>query len=383
MHTSRIRSLSFGLSLLALMCVLGLDYIRSQRGDEAWLFRPRTPGAGEGWTDQTPGELVLAQIQAVGVASDKVSQYRDSEGIHHMMLELTPEQYGDLESRLDRELSRVRAQATKSRRGQEGGKAYYLWQIEDRNKQLLSLLISCRTGPDPTGAASRPGQTQPALNKVAIIIDDMGNSLEAIEEVTRLGQAITVAILPYSRLAHETATIARQNNLEVILHLPLESLYNYYDNNHTQGIIHSGMDADEIIRAVEESVGQVPYIDGVNTHMGSKITSDPVLIRIVLEQLKNRGLYFIDSRTTAESVAFDEAQRMGIPSAFRNVFLDSEIEEGFIRSQLIRLFRHAQQNGSAVGICHPSPETLKVLRENLHLVERYGLQTVFASEVVY
>jgi hypothetical protein len=299
-----------------------------------------------------------------------------------MMLELTPEQYTDLESRLERELPRIQAQATRSRRRQEEGRIYYLWQIEDRNKQLLSLLISSRTGPDPMEAAVRPGRAQPARNKVAIIIDDMGNSLEAIEEVIRLGQAITVAVLPYSRLAHETATIARQNNLEIILHLPLESLYNTYDNNHTRGIIHSGMNADEIIRAVEESVGQVPYIDGVNTHMGSRITSDSGLIRIVLEQLKNRGLYFIDSRTTAESVAFDEARMMGIPSAFRNVFLDSEIDEDFIRSQLIRLFRYAQQNGSAVGICHPSAETLKVLRENLHLVERYDLQMVFASEVV-
>ena len=346
------------------------------------MFRPRTPAPEAAWADQTPGDLILEQVEAVGVSSDKVSQYRDSEGIHHMMLELTPEQYGNLEGRLDQELPRSKAQASKSRREQEEGRTYYLWQIEDRDKQLLSLLISCRTGPGPAGTEPRPGQTQSARNKVAIIIDDMGNSLEAIEKVIRLGQAITVAVLPYSRLAHETATIARQNNLEVILHLPLESLYNYYDNNHTRGIIHSGMDADEIISAVEESVGQVPYIDGVNTHMGSKITSDTDLIRIILEQLKNRGLYFIDSRTTAESVAFDEAQKMGIPSAVRNVFLDSEIEEGFIRSQLIRLFRHAQQNGSAVGICHPSPETLKVLRENLHLVERYGLQTVFASEVV-
>jgi polysaccharide deacetylase 2 family uncharacterized protein YibQ len=382
MHTSRIRSLTIAFSILALTCVLGLDYLRSLRDGAAWLFRARTPESPVAWTDQTPGELVLAQAQAMGVSPDKVSQYRDSEGIHHMMLEVTPEQYRELETRLDRELPRVRAKATKSQREQEEDKTYYLWQIQDRNKQLLSLLVSCRTGPVQVEAGPRPEQPQQTRNRVAIIIDDMGNSLDAIEAVTRLGQAITVAILPYSSLAHETASIAHQNNLEVILHLPMESLYNSYDNTHTEGIIHSGMTTEEIIRTVEESLGQFPYIDGVNTHMGSKITSDSKLIQIVLEQLKNRGLYFIDSRTTAESVAFDVAQRMEIPSAVRNVFLDSEIEEGFIRSQLIRLFRHAQQNGYAVGICHPSPETLKVLRENLHLVERYGLQTVFASEVV-
>ncbi len=382
MHKSRIRTLSIAFSILALICVLGLDYLQFAQHGRAWLFRARAPKPQLAWTDQTPVELVLAQVQEMEISSEKVSQYRDSEGIQHMMLELTQEQYRELELRLDQELPRARAEATKSQREQEEDKVYYLWQIQDRNKQLLSLLVSCRTGPEEAEAGFHTEQPQLAQSRVAIIIDDMGNSLDAIEEVTRLGRAITVAILPYSSMAHETARIARQNNLEVILHLPLESLYNTYENTHTEGIIHSGMNPEEIIRTVEESLGQVPYIDGVNTHMGSKITSDSHLIQIVLEQLKNRGLYFIDSRTTAESVAYNVAQQMGIPSAFRNVFLDSEIEEGFIRSQLIRLFRHAQQNGYAVGICHPSRETLKVLRENLHLAERYGLQTVFASEIV-
>ena len=375
----RHRTLVVSLTILAFLCVAGLDYIRWWKGGDAWVFGTRTPPPAEITPPSvlTSSEIVLAQARSLEIPPESLSQYRDSEGIHHMMLEVTPEQYQSLEPLLDKEFAQAGAQATKERRRQEQGKTYYLWRIRDKNNQLLSLLVSSG---EAVPAAARPSQT--AKNKVAIIIDDMGNSLDAIESVCRLRRAITIAVLPYSPLAHETATIARQNNLEVILHLPLESLYNEYDNNHTAGIIHSGMSPQEIVSSVAESLGQVPFIDGVNTHMGSKITSDPDLIRVVLEQLKNRGLYFIDSRTTAQSVAFAEAQSMGIPSAFRNVFLDSEIDEDFIRNQLLSLFRFAQQNGLAVGICHPSPETLRVLRDYVHLADDYNLEMVFASEVV-
>ncbi len=379
MPSSPFRSLSAVFIVLALLCVVGLDYIRWQQKEESWIFKTRraeTPGL-----PKTPAEIIQTQIRSLGISNQAVSQYRDSEGILHMMLELTPKQYLTLEKELDIEFSRIQAQTTKQVREGQTDKSYILWRIQDQSKQLLSLLVSF-----PKAAGEEPDIPRElpklAKNKVAIIMDDMGNSLEAVEQMSRLGQAITIAILPFSSMAHETASIARQNNLEIILHLPLESLYNDYDNNHTQGIIHSEMSRQEIIQAVQTSMGQVPYIDGVNTHMGSKITSNPELIRIILQELKDRGLYFIDSRTTAESVAYDEARNLGIPTAFRNVFLDTEIDEVFIRNQLIRLFQYAQQNGTAVGICHPSPETLKVLRENIHLIDNYGLQMVFASEVV-
>ncbi len=379
---SQTRTLTLGLLILALICILGLDYIQWRQNDSAWIFGSPVPQRPSGWIEQTLSDIVKEQVLAMGLSPDVISQYRDSEGIQHMMLEATPEQYRNLESRLDRELSRISAHATKNEREQTEDKIYYLWRIQDQSNQLLSLLVSCRR--DSVGPEKSSGSPPPraAIHKVAIIIDDMGNSLESIQEVCQLKRPITVAVLPYSPLSRETATIARRNNLEVILHLPLESLFNEYDNSHTPGIIHSAMSPEDIIDTLEESLSQVPFIDGVNTHMGSKITSDPEIIRLILAQLKGRGLYFIDSRTTAQSVAFDIAQRMGIPTAFRNVFLDGEIDEDYIRNQLIRLFEQARQNGRAVGICHPSPETLKVLKEYFPLVERYGLQPVFASEIV-
>ncbi len=379
MH-SRRKSPYLFLVLLAVICTLGLDYIQMRKGNSAYLFGPRLEKPKV--RQENLSEIIYQNILTLGIAEDAISQYRDSEGIQHMMIMVSPELYADLERLLDEELAKREATASKTTREHDPDNIYHLWSIQGKERQRLSLLVSSPLEPVITTPKEKPVQVLPERPKIAIIIDDMGNSLDAIYEICALNENITVAVLPYSPLAQETANIARQNGLEVILHLPLESLNNVYDNNHTDGIILTDMSQAEIEHAVADSLTQVPYITGVNTHMGSKVTSHPEVIRTVLEQIQGKELYFVDSRTTARSVAYDVAQEMGIPSGFRHVFLDSEFDEIFIRRQLMLLFRHAQENGSAIAICHPSPETLKVLKESLYLAAEYNLQTVFASKIV-
>jgi len=293
------------------------------------------------------------------------------------MIDLTAEEYERLGPRLQARFSREGAEIFQQERNREGDSAYELWKI-NRAGTAMSLLLKRPPAPTPPPeSASRP------RGRVALIMDDMGNSLEAIYDLCALNRAMTVAVLPYSPLARETANIARDNNLEVILHLPLESLNNEYDNTHTRGLIHTRMSPDDIVRTVEDSLEQVPHIKGVNTHMGSRITPDPALMKIILERIKGHELYFVDSRTTADSVAYDIARGMGIPSGFRHVFLDSEFEEQSIKRQLKLLFERAERNGRAIGICHPSPQTMKVLRENFHLLAEYNLEPVHASALVH
>jgi polysaccharide deacetylase 2 family uncharacterized protein YibQ len=373
--------LNFVLVIFAALCVLGLDFIQMKKGNSAYLFRSR-PIEPEVSAAENLGALVYESALKLGITEDAISQYRDSEGIEHMMIMVPPGLYPDLEQHLDTELDRVEATATKKAREHTPGSVYHLWNIRGKSRQQLSLLVTSQLEPVLTTPQEKPREQAPGRPKIAIIIDDMGNSLDAIYEICALNENITVAVLPYSPLAQETASIARQNGLEVILHLPLESLNNVHDNNNTEGIILTGMSQTEIESAVGDSLSRVPYISGVNTHMGSKVTSQPDVIRLVLEQIQGKELYFVDSRTTARSVAYNLAQEMGIPSGYRHIFLDSEFDENFIRGQLMQLFRHAQQNGTAIAICHPSPETLKVLRESLYLATEYNLQTVFASEIV-
>jgi len=105
-------------------------------------------------------------------------------------------------------------------------------------------------------------------------------------------------------------------------------------------------------------------------------------MRIILQVLKEKNLYFIDSLTGSRSVAYNLAQEMGIPSSYRRVFIDATSSELSIKRRLVELFGWAQKKGEAIGICHPLEETLRVLKANSHLVEEYELEPVFVSQIV-
>jgi polysaccharide deacetylase 2 family uncharacterized protein YibQ len=142
------------------------------------------------------------------------------------------------------------------------------------------------------------------------------------------------------------------------------------------------MSQEDIRELVEESIARVPYLQGVNNHMGSKITQEETVMRPILEALKRRDLFFLDSRTTADSIAFDLARKMGLPSAYRNVFLDTPVGVEASKKKLSELIRISRKTGRAIGIGHPFPETLQALREGLPLLAGSGVKPVFVSEII-
>jgi polysaccharide deacetylase 2 family uncharacterized protein YibQ len=210
----------------------------------------------------------------------------------------------------------------------------------------------------------------------------MGNSLEALHEVCDLHVPLTISVLPQSPYGQETAQTAHDNHLEVMLHLPGESVNHQEGNPAPMAIVRSDMTADEIVAMLEDSLGRVPYATGVNNHMGSKITQEEPVMRPILGFIKEKGLFFVDSRTASQSIAYDLAQKMGVRSTYRNVFLDSEVGVEFSRKKLIELFKLAQKKRRAVGIGHPFPETLQALKSNLHLSKKYGVSLVLASQII-
>lgn len=365
--------------LVGLFSALGLDYVAWKKGEKSYLFYALARKEKVTAKKDVLSDIILSNVSTNNIPPGSINQFRDSEGINHFMIDLSFEQYTSLESLLKEEFQKVDAFIIKKEEQKFEEKNYYLWEVKGKKKQRLTILFSClkerlKTEEKPSIIVSK--------NKVAIIIDDMGQSLKAINDICSINQPITVAILPYSPLASETAGIARQNNLEVILHIPMESINNIEGNNSVEGIILSKMSEEEIIETVEKDLDQVPYIIGVNNHMGSKITADKNLMRIILERIKLRNLFFVDSRTTGKTVAYNVARSLKIPTASRQVFLDSEVNEGYIERKLHELFRLARKNGKAIGICHPFEETLKVLKENILLVEKYNLQPVFVSQIV-
>jgi polysaccharide deacetylase 2 family uncharacterized protein YibQ len=325
-------------------------------------------------------ESVLRLLDACGIPEDSVLQLADKDGSPFFMIHLTGESYANLEPRLEEEPRGENAVFEVEEKEFPGWDSHS-WRITGADETLSIIFSSLRPLPAPEKKL-KEAVPPPTANLAAVIIDDMGNSLKDLETICLLRQPITISILPFSPFAEETARIAHENGLEVMLHLPGESLNHQEGNDSTAGLIRSDMSRGEIQELVEESIVRVPYIRGVNNHMGSKITQRQEVMLPILEILKRHKLFFLDSRTTADSIAFDLARKLGLRSAYRNVFLDSSIGLDFSKQKLIELAHISRKTGRAIAIGHPFPETLQALREGLPLLAGYGVRPVFISEII-
>jgi polysaccharide deacetylase 2 family uncharacterized protein YibQ len=198
------------------------------------------------------------------------------------------------------------------------------------------------------------------IPRVAIIMDDMGMSDEYLDVLLALDYPVTLSVLPGESHSVETATLAHDRGWEVMLHLPMEPL-NYPEVNPGENALFISMGKKEITRRLTDCIDSVPFISGVNNHMGSRFTGDEEGMSAVLAVLNRYELYFVDSRTTADTVAYTMALGMGVPVAERNVFLDNEQDVEKIEANIEKLLDLAAREGFAVGICHPYDETVTAL----------------------
>jgi uncharacterized protein len=143
-----------------------------------------------------------------------------------------------------------------------------------------------------------------------------------------------------------------------------------------------GMKSGEVEREVAGMLETVPHAAGVNNHQGSRATADASLMNELMPLLHRRGLFFIDSRTTAATVAYAAAQRAKVPSASRKVFLDDAVSREAVRVQIRLAARDAERNGFAIAIGHPHQATITALAEEIPQLEAHGIRFVFASDVV-
>lgn len=225
---------------------------------------------------------------------------------------------------------------------------------------------------DPQAGAQRPSKGP--LGRIAIVIDDLGRSVADIDRLGKLGVPITYAVLPFE---HSTPqVVARLAGKEVLIHLPMAPV-NGRDPG--PGALVEGMSAAELTAATRAALEQVPGAVGVNNHMGSGITADPVAMGAILAVIGERGLFFLDSRTTAASVGYRLALERGIPSAERQVFLDPDLSVDAIRAQFQRLLDIAREQGAAVAIGHPHTTTLDVLEAEVPRALAAGYEVVPVS----
>jgi len=221
----------------------------------------------------------------------------------------------------------------------------------------------------------------PRLLHAAIIIDDLGANLEKPRQLLALPYALTFSILPHLSDSAETAREAQHAGREVILHLPMEPMPSPHAPPGTADI-RVGMNRLEIEHVIDSDLASVPQAAGVNNHMGSRATADPRLMAAVMRSLAGRHLFFIDSRTTASSVAFDAARRQGLPAFYRSVFLDDTQSVPYTLGQLREFRRVLEEQGAALAIGHPYPTTIAALAKFLPALVRDDVELEPASQLL-
>lgn len=213
---------------------------------------------------------------------------------------------------------------------------------------------------------------------VALVIDDLGYNRDRARRALALPPPVTAAVLPDAPYTTQIARAAERAGISLLVHLPMQG---NEDDVHA-GLLHGGMSQPRFRQRVRQGLARVPGAIGVNNHMGSVLTTDRGAMDLLMHELRAAPapLLFLDSRTTADSVAFNAATRAGVATARRDVFLDNDLDPAAIEHQFQRWLRRAYATGCALAIAHPHPETLVVLERLLPHVK--GVRRVGIAEYV-
>ena len=216
---------------------------------------------------------------------------------------------------------------------------------------------------------------------IAIIIDDLGYNWKEAKRIIQLPGPTACAILPHTRFAKKIAELARQQNKEVLLHLPMES--SQIDKDAGPGKLDSTMSALEVELTIDYNLKSVPNVTGINNHMGSQLTKDRIYMNRLMRVIqKKKGLFFVDSLTSPKSVAAETARKYGLPYLVRDIFLDTVRDKQFIDNQFDKLLQLAHQRKYALAIGHPYTETISVLERRLPDLEKQGIRLTSLSSML-
>lgn len=227
-----------------------------------------------------------------------------------------------------------------------------------------------------------PAVIESGRGKIAVVMDDMGGSLKTLRELLRLNVMITPSILPGTSRAIPATTLLQEQGREYMIHMPMQPR-SYPRTNPGANALLLGQSDAETRRLVQSYMAGVPGAVGGNNHMGSRYTAESAPMRVVLSELKQHDLFFIDSRTIGNSVAFSEARKMGLKTATRNIFLDNNEDISYIRQQIHKMVNMAGENREIIAICHPYAETLEAFRLEQEWLRQQPVDFVSASSLVH
>jgi len=262
------------------------------------------------------------------------------------------------------------------------GKSASIQASQISNCLQLEVRVLNRVTHQLTFVPSMPSTLKTAHRpKIAIVIDDLGGENKISKELLHWDLPLTFSILPFAPYSKTLAEEAHRRGKEIILHLPMEPR-GYPEIKPGEGVLLREMDEPTLLRQLSKDIEAVPYIKGVSNHMGSRLMEDPEKIRIVFSELKRRGLFFLDNRTSPKTVGLEVAQSLGLKATERSLFIDHTSDEEEIKQTLEQLIRFSLSTGKAIGIGHPHPSTLKSLKEMIPKMKENGIEIVPLSAMM-
>ncbi len=238
----------------------------------------------------------------------------------------------------------------------------------------LLALLSALAG------TSMPTQAEQARPSIVLIIDDLGYNWPRSKRALSLHGAVTYGVLPHTPYSRQVAEQAQRYGKEIIVHVPMSSVHRYHPG---PGSLSENLSRQHFVQVLNSNLQAVPHARGANNHMGSALTQNESLMSLLMQEIGRHELYFIDSRTSVNTVAASMAGLHNIKHLSRDVFLDNEQETDAIHRQFQRLLRVARQRGVAVGIGHPHRATLDYLEVVLPVLESSeNVRLISGSEAI-
>lgn len=244
------------------------------------------------------------------------------------------------------------------------------------------------------GSGTEPGRSRPAPSSplpeegrvpkhdayISIIIDDWGYNQEVGRRFLALPQPLTMAVIPFAPHSEELLAEGVAKGWEPLLHLPMEPVSSFWELG--RGSIDTSLSEEEIRERIEEDLAALPGVVGVNNHMGSKATADERVMDAVMKVIKDKGLFFVDSRTSARSVAEKAAAAYGVEHAANQVFLDNVDSVDAVTRRIDLLVDVARHSGTAVGIGHVRANTVEAIARALPTLAAQGVHIVPIKELL-
>ncbi len=251
--------------------------------------------------------------------------------------------------------------------------------VPDKSTMDKPIKYEVFEGVDQTIVEKPPPKIKDKIPRIVIIIDDIGYDKKMAMEFMELNSNLTFSVLPFSPFGRNISEDLHSKGAEIMLHLPMEPV-DHPNVDPGPGAILSAMAPDDLLDQVKKNIKDVPYVVGVNNHMGSELTTHSDQMNQIFTILKKENLFFIDSRTSLKSQGQASARLLKLKFAHRDVFLDNHQDAEYIAGQFAKLVSLARKQGSAVGIGHPYRATFLVLSKELPKLKN-KVEIVRASEL--